>query len=1283
MSPSGTTPASLASGGSDQNIDFGFYKPVTIGDFVWRDLNGNGVQDAGELGISGVTLTLTGTTGSGLSVSATTNTDASGHYLFTEPPGAYTVSVSTPAGYTPTSTGKGTPATDSNPSPSPTTPSTLASGGSDLTLDFGFTAPPTITCPPSATVSCASASASAFTATQGGWGAAPHGNNVGALLVNNFAKVYGTAGVEIGIPGSSGFSLRFTSASAIEAFLPAGGTPNALKADAINPTTSNAGVFGGQVLALQLSVDFANKGITSGQPIGTFVLNDSTSPLNGNTVSQILQKANIALGGGALPSGMTISSLNDLITSLNAAFDCGTQSSWAAGHLSTGSMAVTSIDPSQTGWPTVVANCGVIIFNNYSDFLTLVSGNQVIQRTWTAFDSCGNSAGCVQTITVLLPGSTPSITSVPASGYLGCNPAVLPTDASVKALVVALNAASTNVSHVDSGVPCAMIRTFTITVANLCGNSATTNIAYTWRADTTAPVLACPPTFTLITNTTASPWYCTFKETDWSGSCGGNNWWSWWSGNNSSYGWWNNCNWNTVGTTWQTYVWNWAGGGQNWSAPCNGRNPVNILGTYFGSVYPSGCVQVGVSDGTGYCLKFTSTDAIKSCLNSSGTVGSLNCSASNPSSTSAGKFCAQVLALRLNVDCGYAGSKIGFSSPCGDLVYNDSTSPCNGKSVCQILDLANKALAGCDISASGCKLSDLSSLCDNLNQSFQGCQLSTWGACHLKSPSICPPPSVSGSPTVTDNCDSKPTVTYTDSVAAGTCAGSYVVTRTWKAVDSCGNVSTCAQTINILGPGSSTSISGLVALDVAADGSVKCDPGLSGVTVYLTNSQTKAVLSTTTDSAGNYGFYNLTAGTYIVAVKPPAGYIQTVDPDCQGLDNKKTVTVASCQSVTGINFGYTGNLPGLLLSVTANAAAATCGQVLTYTITVTNTGNTYFYGGLQIFDSLFGSGEIFHVTPVSPGQFLVFTTNYTVLSANAPSLVSTVTAIGHPPIGNAVTNKQTITIPVTCVPLVIGCPAGSAQVGAAYSSSLPASGGTPPYKSFSIKSGTFPPGLTLGSSGAITGTPTSGGCYPFTAQVTDTYGVAATVSCSISVSSVPSPWCPRDLGSCSAAGNSCYSIGCYTLNGSGADIWGSSDECQFLYQSASGDCSVVARVKNVQNIDPWSKTGLMIRETLNDNSSHCSVFVTPGNGVACQWRNGTGNSSSNVNQTGLVAAYWVKLVRRGNIFTSYCSPDGVNWTQVASQTISMGTNVYIGLAVTSHNDGTLCTATFDNVNAVP
>ena len=143
-SPSGTTPGTLASGGSDQTVDFGFYQPVTIGNFVWNDLNGNGVQDAGEPGIPGVTLALTGTTGSGVSVTATTTTDANGYYQFTEPPGTYAVSVVTPAGYAPTAAGKGTVATDSNPSLRGTTPGALASGGSDQTIDFGFCKPVTI-----------------------------------------------------------------------------------------------------------------------------------------------------------------------------------------------------------------------------------------------------------------------------------------------------------------------------------------------------------------------------------------------------------------------------------------------------------------------------------------------------------------------------------------------------------------------------------------------------------------------------------------------------------------------------------------------------------------------------------------------------------------------------------------------------------------------------------------------------------------------------------------------------------------------------------------------------------------------------------------------------------------------------------------------------------------------------------------------------------------------------------------------------------------------------------
>jgi hypothetical protein len=57
----------------------------------------------------------------------------------------------------------------------------------------------------------------------------------------------------------------------------------------------------------------------------------------------------------------------------------------------------------------------------------------------------------------------------------------------------------------------------------------------------------------------------------------------------------------------------------------------------------------------------------------------------------------------------------------------------------------------------------------------------------------------------------------------------------------------------------------------------------------------------------------------------------------------------------------------------------------------------------------------------------------------------------------------------------------------------------------------------------------------------------------------------------------------------------------------------------------------------------------------------------------------VKVVRLGNTFTAYASPDGSTWTTVGSQTIAMGATVNAGLAVSSHKNGTLATATFTSV----
>jgi regulation of enolase protein 1 (concanavalin A-like superfamily) len=96
------------------------------------------------------------------------------------------------------------------------------------------------------------------------------------------------------------------------------------------------------------------------------------------------------------------------------------------------------------------------------------------------------------------------------------------------------------------------------------------------------------------------------------------------------------------------------------------------------------------------------------------------------------------------------------------------------------------------------------------------------------------------------------------------------------------------------------------------------------------------------------------------------------------------------------------------------------------------------------------------------------------------------------------------------------------------------------------------------------------------------------------------------------------------------------------------------------------------------------VTATSTNGVAFQQRASTGGSASGIATTpGLKAPYWVRLARTGNSFVGSYSANGTTWTAMATNVITMATNVYIGLAVCSANNSVLNTSTFTNVIAVP
>lgn len=180
---------------------------------------------------------------------------------------------------------------------------------------------------------------------------------------------------------------------------------------------------------------------------------------------------------------------------------------------------------------------------------------------------------------------------------------------------------------------------------------------------------------------------------------------------------------------------------------------------------------------------------------------------------------------------------------------------------------------------------------------------------------------------------------------------------------------------------------------------------------------------------------------------------------------------------------------------------------------------------------------------------------------------------------------------------------------------------------------------------------------------------------------LPSPWAHQDVGAVGAPGNASVSGATWTVTGSGADVWGTADEFHFVYQPLNGDGSIVARVAAVQHVDTWTKAGVMIRESLAAGSAHAFMLVTPTTtkGLAFQRRTANGGISSHTAGGANTAPVWVKLTRSGHTITAWRSADGTNWTPVGTDTIAMSSSVLVGLAVNSHSDGAVATATFDNV----
>lgn len=183
----------------------------------------------------------------------------------------------------------------------------------------------------------------------------------------------------------------------------------------------------------------------------------------------------------------------------------------------------------------------------------------------------------------------------------------------------------------------------------------------------------------------------------------------------------------------------------------------------------------------------------------------------------------------------------------------------------------------------------------------------------------------------------------------------------------------------------------------------------------------------------------------------------------------------------------------------------------------------------------------------------------------------------------------------------------------------------------------------------------------------------------------PSTWTSSDVGEVGAAGHSSVDEDSgpeFTVTGSGADVWGTADEFHFLWREVTGNFDFSARVAFVDDLDKWTKAGLMIRDGLSADARHAFLIQTPRTerGVAFQRRPVAGGSSVHTAGPASAPPGFLRLVRDGDVVTAYYKEIAESsWMLYGTQTFTeLPATVLIGFAVSSHVDGSLATGYFDN-----
>lgn len=173
---------------------------------------------------------------------------------------------------------------------------------------------------------------------------------------------------------------------------------------------------------------------------------------------------------------------------------------------------------------------------------------------------------------------------------------------------------------------------------------------------------------------------------------------------------------------------------------------------------------------------------------------------------------------------------------------------------------------------------------------------------------------------------------------------------------------------------------------------------------------------------------------------------------------------------------------------------------------------------------------------------------------------------------------------------------------------------------------------------------------------------------------LPQPWQSASMGETNVAmsSSSYFASDTFTIDAGDGDFWDVADRGHFIYQTITGDGSIIAQISDFDHAQSFSMAGVMMRESVQPGSKFAAMMMMSVDGPIFRERIATDGA---VNQkpygkTGEQAPYWVKLTRTGNTFSGYISPDAGSWKLIRTADVVMPQQVLVGMAASSHTTAT-------------